>query len=86
MYLDSWQAGVFLWVFLCSRRGVQVVEDLRSASVLGTWALSAACSACEKCARWEETMALQQAGHDLRDGDVIYACSLEMLGERCERK
>ena len=56
---------------------MQVVEDLRCASVLGTWALSAACTACEKCG-WEETMALQ-AGRkgDARDGDIIYACSLE---------
>eukprot|EP00438_Fugacium_kawagutii_P003741 Skav234645 [mRNA] locus=scaffold1609:350534:352516:+ [translate_table: standard] len=61
-------------------RGLQVLADVLIASVRYTWALSAACSACEKCSRWGETMALQILQRRMPngpmegdDGDATYS-------------
>ena len=60
------------------RRGLQVLADFFMATVAGIWALSAACSACEKCGRWEETMALQRqlVRCPMPGGDATYSCNL----------
>lgn len=59
------------------QRGLQVLADFFMATVAGIWALSAACSACEKCGRWEETMALQRqlVRCPMPGGDATYSCN-----------
>eukprot|EP00435_Cladocopium_sp_Y103_P049736 s282_g15.t1 len=59
------------------QRGLQVLADFFMATVAGIWALSAACSACEKCGRWKETMALQRqlVRCPMLGGDATYSCN-----------
>ena len=65
------------------QRGVQVLAKFFSAGVRCSWATSAACSACEKCGRWEETLQLQELIHRDPDADPTYSRNLINWAKKC---